>query len=114
MIGRSFATRWYRSRAVSVSSRKSSWMKGFIVGPRSGGLLRRDRLELRSQQVVDGEGDQVGEGADAEQDGVAAGDVSRGLEAVEQSAGEDGEEEAAGRAGHAAEAGDRGHVLLRE
>ena len=32
MIGRSFATPWYRSRAVSVSSRKSSWMKGFMSG----------------------------------------------------------------------------------
>ena len=57
---------------------------------------------------------QVGEGADAEQDRVALGDVPRRLEAVEQRAGEDGEDEAAGRPRHAAEAGDRGDVLLRE
>ena len=61
-----------------------------------------------------GEGHEVGEGADAEQDRVTPGDVPGRLEAVEQRAGEDREDEPAGRPRHAAEAGDRGDVLLRE
>src|SRR4030042_1129324 len=75
-------------------------MKGFISAPPSGGLLDRDRLELRGEHVVDGEGHQVREGADAEQDGVPRGDVAPRREAVEERSGEDGEEEAAGRSPH--------------
>src|SRR5574340_106636 len=99
MIGRSFAYPWYSSRATVVSSRKSSWTKGFM-GSSLRGPRGRDRLELRRQGVVDGEGDQVGEGADREQDGVARGHVARRLVGVEQLAGEPREEHAAERAGH--------------
>src|SRR5438067_11869816 len=71
-------------------------------------------LEFRREKVVESEGDQIGECADGEEDGIAGGDVAERVIAVENASAEPGEENAADRSGHATEADDRADIFLRE
>src|SRR5258708_7083682 len=73
-----------------------------------------ERLESRGQQVVEREGDEIGECADREQDRVSGSDVAEGMVAIEDTATEPREEEAADGAGHAAQSNDRSDVFLAE
>src|SRR4051812_26910040 len=97
-MGRSRANRAYRSRATSLWRRKASWMKGLMGS--SGQLLGGDGLEARGERMVHGKGDQVGEAADREQEGISRGRV----EMIEDPAREPREQHSADGAGHAPEA----------
>src|SRR5947209_1369151 len=71
-------------------------------------------LEARGAEMIQGKGDQIGAGADAEKNGIAGGDVMLVSKMVEQPAGQDWKNEPASRTGHTTKAHDRSHGQFGE